>query len=437
VEYRAVSPQGEVRWIRAIGGFYYDANGTPTRFDGITVDVSDSKLKEEIIQDARAEAEKANKAKDQFLATLSHELRTPLTPVLATLGLWEKRLEPPAGFRDDVQMIRRNIELEARLIDDLLDLTRVVKGKLIVSPEKIDVHDLIRHVVTVCSDDVLSKKIELTLKLDAENHHVKADSARLQQVLWNILRNAVKFSPRQSGVIVTTSNAPGGELRITMADHGIGMSPETLRKLFKPFEQGGDAITRRFGGLGLGLAISKALVDVQGGSIEAHSDGLGKGSSFTIVLPVLSAIDAAAAPIPKPATSTAESRRLHILLAEDHVDTARILKLVMSNWGHQVEIAESVARAVMMAREGTFDLLISDIGLPDGSGLDLMRQIRTFSRLPGIALTGYGMDEDIAATREAGFNAHLTKPTDLQQLQESIGKLSDATPATNGDDLQV
>jgi|GEM_PF-1695929 len=436
VEYRAVSPQGQSRWIRAIGRFYYDNAGHPTRFDGITVDISDSKLKEEIIQDARSQAETANKAKDQFLATLSHELRTPLTPVLATLGMWEKNPNPPDDFREDVQMIRRNIELEARLIDDLLDLTRIVKGKLIVSPEKVDVHDLIRHVVTVCNDDMQSKKIVLSLKLEAQHYHVKADSARMQQVLWNILRNAVKFSPRQAGVNVTTSNGPTGDLRITIDDRGIGMSPETIGKLFRPFEQGGDAVTRRFGGLGLGLAISKALIDVQGGTIVAHSDGLGKGSSFTISIPALSAREVAASPTQKPAAIGIDGRRLRILLAEDHVDTARILKLVMSNWGHDVETAESVARAVGMARDNPYDLLISDIGLPDGTGLDLIKQVRTFSQVPAIALTGYGMDEDIAASRQAGFNAHLTKPTDLQQLQQSINKLAEPN-AADGNSLQV
>ncbi len=424
IEYRAVSQHGRERWIRAAGRFYYDAHARPTRFDGVTMDITDRKAREKTIQEARAQAEAANKAKDQFLATLSHELRTPLTPVLATLGMWDKSDGTPAGFHEDVQMLRRNIELEARLIDDLLDLTRVVKGKLTVSLEKIDVHDLLHHVANVCKEDVQSKKIDLKLKLDAPNPIVKADSARLQQVLWNILRNAVKFSPRQSGVDVATSNTPEGNLHITVSDHGIGMTPQTMQKLFKPFEQGSDEITRRFGGLGLGLAISKALVDAQGGTIQAASEGLGRGSTFTIELPSLTAKEAAAATPKQPASAEENGRHLRILLAEDHVDTARILKLVMSNWGHQVETAGSVAGAVDLAKENRFDLVISDIGLPDGTGLDLMRAIRKFSQVPAIALTGYGMDEDIAATRQAGFNAHLTKPTDLTQLQTSIAKLS-------------
>ena len=425
IEYRTVSPDGDIRWVRAIGRFYYDGKNEPVRFDGITIDVSAAKTQEQVVQDARRQAEAANRAKDQFLATLSHELRTPLTPVLATLNLWDNNPGPPPAFRDDVQMIRRNIELEARLIDDLLDLTRVVKGKLVVTLEKVDVHELIRHVITVCNEDVQSKKIELRTRLEARDFAVKADSGRLQQVLWNILRNAVKFSPRQSIVEVATANDSAGHLRITISDRGIGMSPATIDKLFKPFEQGDADITRRFGGLGLGLAISKALLDVQGGTIAAHSEGLGRGSVFTITLPALSASDVARVAKPKPSTSTSGSRRLRILLAEDHVDTARILKLVMTNWGHSVETAGTVAGAVSLAKENHFDLLISDIGLPDGTGLDLMKRVREFSHMPGIALTGYGMDDDIHASRQAGFNAHLTKPTDLNQLQVSISKLAD------------
>jgi CheY-like chemotaxis protein/anti-sigma regulatory factor (Ser/Thr protein kinase) len=292
--------------------------------------------------------------------------------------------------------------------------------------EKLDVHDLIRHVVTVCGEDVQSKKIALRLRLDAAHFEVKADSARLQQVLWNILRNAVKFSPRQSEVEIVTVNGPNDTLQITIKDQGIGMSQHTIDKLFKPFEQGSDEITRRFGGLGLGLAISKALLDVQGGTIEAYSDGLGKGSVFTIILPTLSATEVAKLTPPKPMTNDEDAKRLRILLAEDHVDTARILKLVMTNWGHSVETAGTVAMAVQLAKQQPFDLVISDIGLPDGTGLDLMRQVRKFSQVPSIALTGYGMDEDITASREAGFNAHLTKPTDLQQLQSSITQLATA-----------
>lgn len=425
IEYRTVAHDGRMRWIRAIGRFFYDAKDQPIRFDGITIDVSDKKAREQAIQEARGQAEAANRAKDQFLATLSHELRTPLTPVLATLGMWDKQPGPPPGFRDEVQMLKRNVELEARLIDDLLDLTRVVKGKLVVSLERVDVHELLEHVATVCHEDVQSKKIHLEMNLQARQHFVRADSGRLQQVLWNILRNAVKFSPRESRVQVTTGNDAAGRLEISISDHGIGMTPQTIQKLFKPFEQGDSEITRRFGGLGLGLAISKALIDVQGGTIKAYSEGLGKGSAFTITLPVLSEKDAMTAQPSKSTNGGASSKRLRILLAEDHVDTSRILKLVMTNWGHEVETAGTVSQAVELAKMDRFDVLISDIGLPDGTGLDLIRQVRVFSQVPAIALTGYGMDEDVTASRAAGFNAHLTKPTDLQQLQTSINQLAD------------
>lgn len=427
VEYRTVSPEGRVRWVRAMGRFYFHPNGDPARFDGITVDVTDRKRYEQELQHAQAQAEDANRAKDQFLATLSHELRTPLTPVLAMLGMWDSgAVDLPAPLRAQVQMLRRNVELEARLIDDLLDLTRVVKGKLVLATDTVDVHDILMNVANVCEEERKSKNVQISMKLNAHEPRVKADSARLQQVFWNILRNAIKFSPSGSSVDVQTSDGAEGQLKIRFSDHGIGMAPETLGRLFRPFEQGGQDVTRRFGGLGLGLAISKALVDAHGGTLTAESDGPGNGSAFTVTLKALdeSATRAPADASPANPASTNGKPPLRVLIVEDHLDTAHILSIVVRSWGHQVEIADSVVRGVQAAKDQPFDIILSDIGLPDGTGLDLIRQVRVFSQVPAIALTGFGMDEDIAQSRTAGFNAHLTKPTDLSDLEQLLYQLT-------------
>jgi PAS domain S-box-containing protein len=425
VEFRTVSPAGHLRWVRAMGRFFYNDKNEPTRFDGITIDVTDRKLVEQRLREAHERAESANKAKDQFLATLSHELRTPLTPVLATLGMWDRNdADLPAHVRAEVAMMRRNIELEARLIDDLLDLTRVVRGKMVLSPQPVDVHEILQEVVNTCHEDTRTKNIDVALELGATAPTVKADPARLQQVFWNILRNAIKFSPRNSHVQVATGNVDG-QLSVTISDSGIGMTPEQLERLFRPFEQGSEDITRRFGGLGLGLAISKALVDAHGGKLQAHSEGEGCGARFTVTLPSVAENPAKPASQPAPEPKLVRPRR-RVLIVEDHADTARILEMVIRNWGHEVTIADSVATAIAAARDGDFDLILSDIGLPDGTGLDLIRQVRAFSPVPAIALTGFGMDDDVARTRAAGFNAHLTKPTNLHELEVLLNQLTAA-----------
>jgi PAS domain S-box-containing protein len=417
-----------------------DDSGAPVRdrygrVHGVVLvfrDFSEYKRHESAIQEARRAAERASQAKDQFMAALSHELRTPLTPVLAMLTTWEDDREIPEQYKSDLQMMRRNVELEARLIDDLLDLTRVVKGKLTINVERADVHDILRHVQQTCKSEANARHIHVVMDLAAKHHHVMADSARLQQIFWNILRNATKFSNETGEVIVATADTPAGMMEISFTDHGIGMEQQTLDKLFRPFEQGGPAITRRFGGLGLGLAISKALVDIQGGTLAAESAGLGKGARFKVQLPpaLPAPAETGAAPeqqtrLPKPV------KKLRILLVEDHADTAKTMARLLSNLGHHVQTAGTVADALNIARHHNPDLILSDIGLPDGDGVELLSQLRQFTNAPAIALTGFGMDEDIARTAAAGFRAHITKPVNFQRLQMMVHQVA-MTPQPDG-----
>lgn len=379
-------------------------------------------------QAARAEADAANHAKDQFLAVLSHELRTPLSPVVMSIAAMEDDPCLPAALRDDVAMIRRNVELEAKLIDDLLDMSRVISGKLRLQMQPTSVHDTLRHVFQVCAGDLRGKELDLAADLDATEDRVMADPARLQQVFWNLLKNAVKFTPKGGTITVRTrsfdSRRPGrpARLAVEIRDTGIGIAPGMLPKVFDAFEQGDVKVTVQSGGLGLGLAISKALVDLHGGTIRASSSGRNRGACFTVELATTEPAAEeqwAAAP---PAVEV-EDKRLALLIVEDHPDMAEILARLLQSAGYDVETAGSVAEALETAAAAPFDLLISDIGLPDASGLDLMRQIRDRYGIPGIALSGYGMEEDLRKSREAGFLDHVVKPINLDQLKAVIRRV--------------
>lgn len=392
-------------------------------------DFSDHKAAERQLLAAKEEAEAANVAKDNFLATLSHELRTPLTPVLASLSIWSESRDLPEDLRDDLQMVRRNIELEARLIDDLLDLTRIVRGKLSLHIETVDLHGLINSVTEMYRSEIQGKKLRLSMNLEAQKYQVRSDIGRMQQVLWNILKNAAKFTPEQGEIRIYTENDGDGRARIRISDTGIGMTRETLEKLFEPFEQGAEDIVKRYGGLGLGLAISKALIEAQGGTIAAESEGPNRGATFILTLPIADGLlaEAASNSLQSAAKNDIGSQRpLRILLVEDHVDTARVMTRLLSGLGHTVQAESSVANAFKAIQQSAFDVLISDIGLPDGTGMDLIRQVRqTLNlKLPAIALTGYGMEEDIVRCREAGFSQHLTKPVNFHNLDSLVRRLT-------------
>jgi len=385
-------------------------------------DFSDHKQAEAELRRAKEAAEEANIAKDNFLATLSHELRTPLTPVATTLAVWEEEGKLPPAFIPDVQVMRRNVALEARLIDDLLDLTRIVRGKLTLNPEVASIHELIRDVASMYQSEVNSSNLKLSMHLEATRPYVYVDPGRLQQIFWNIFKNATKFTPKGGTIDVSTDSDDSGRVKIDIRDDGIGMTPETIAKLFRPFEQGTDEIVKRYGGLGLGMAISKALIDALGGTIKASSQGMHKGSTFTVELPTVNPPYAATPQASAlPANVQEVSRR--ILLVEDHTDTANAMSRLLRGLGHDVTIADSVSAAMQALPQGSFNLLLSDIGLPDGTGMDLIRQIRKSSRIPAIALTGFGMEDDVADCKAAGFDEHLTKPINFQKLKTVIDQI--------------
>ncbi|MDP9292077.1 MAG: ATP-binding protein [Verrucomicrobiota bacterium] len=386
-------------------------------------DITDHKTSQRELERAKHEAERANAAKDDFLAALSHELRTPLTPVLMTVSAMRQAADLPPSVLEDVEMIKRNVELEARLIDDLLDLTRVTRGKLELDLQTVDLHVLLGHTVEICCEKRAGLQPSCVgLHLEAKEHHVRGDPARLQQVFWNLINNAIKFTPAGKAIDLFTSNPEPGKVAIRVRDEGAGIEAETLPRLFNAFEQGGRTITRRYGGLGLGLAISKSLVEQHGGEISAASEGSGRGATMSVVLSSAPAAESRAQAPDSPAEDT--ERPLRILVVEDHENTLVTLTRLLTRAGHSVECARNVAAAIETAGSDEFDLIISDLGLPDGSGIELIRKLRETISTPAIALSGYGMEEDLQASREAGFNEHLTKPVDWKRLRAAIGHVS-------------
>jgi PAS domain S-box-containing protein len=368
---------------------------------------------------AKEAAESANRAKDQFLSVLSHELRTPLTPVLAAVSMLETDVGVPEHLRAQVTMIRRNVETEARLVDDLLDVTRIARGKMRLHFEVVDAHAAIRDVVAMFAKEVDAKSLEVTVSLRAKAHHVWADAARLQQILANLLSNAVKFTPENGSITLRTSNE-NGTIKMEVIDTGVGIEAEVKSRVFEPFEQGEKTTTRKFGGLGLGLSIVKSLVEMHKGSISVTSEGLNRGSTFTLRIDTV-APTAKSAPADLMEEAAGSPKR--ILLVEDHADTREVLTRLLRSLGCSVTAVASVKEAIEAAGRETFDLLVSDIGLPDGSGVDVMRHVAQRHGFKGIALSGYGQDEDLRRSRDAGFVTHLIKPVSLQTLHEALKRV--------------
>src|SRR5213080_1979441 len=373
---------------------------------------------EEALQQQKAVIETANRTKDQFLAMLSHELRTPLTPVISALEGLETEPARTEETKASLAMIRRNVELETQLIDDLLDFTRITKDKLQLRFAPVDAHLAISNVVEICRAEAASKQLDVHLNLRASTYNVAADAAKFQQIIWNVLKNAIKFTPEEGEIAISSLNPSPEVLTISVRDTGIGIDPEVMRRIFEPFEQGNRSFERRFGGLGLGLAISKSLAQAHGGTLTVQSDGPDRGSTFLLSMQTTSPAEG----LGSPARAGDETSRqgLRILLVDDHQDTCAALEKLLVRRGHLVAATHNVRSAMEAAARNRFDLLISDIALPDGSGIDLMTQLQAISKMPGIAISGFGNNRDIEKSLEAGFCEHLIKPVKLETLEAAM-----------------
>jgi PAS domain S-box-containing protein len=451
IAFRVLDADGTVRHMASRGRVFFDREGNPIRMSGVSMDVTKSKQIEQALHDAKEAAESANREKDQFLAIVSHELRTPLTPVLATVAMLEHDEHLSTQVQQELQMIRRNVEVEARLIDDLLDINRIARGKLDLHRQVVDVRVLLEHAIqNYCAAPAAKKGVRLSMDLPASETHVFVDSSRITQVFWNLLQNACKFTPNGGSIRVRAYNEfrhvdlnknvlppgedpPLAELVVEITDTGMGISAETLPRIFNAFEQGERSQGRSFGGLGLGLAISRAIMELHGGSIAASSEGRNKGATFTIRLHTVKPIAPADGDkAVRFAPDRVAARSLRVLVVEDHMDTAEQFARLLQRAGHEVICAANIKQAQMYAmvtpdqnRACAFDILISDLDLPDGSGRDLMRNLAKRYPIRGIAVSGHGMKEDVESSIAAGFSHHITKPVNWQELQHAIQKIAE------------
>ena len=326
-----------------------------------------------------------------------------------------------------LEVIRRNVEHEARLIDDLLDLSRVTRGTVTLHPEVVDVHQCVRTVLEMCRGEIDDKGLAVSTSLRASHYLVWADPARIRQVLWNVLQNAVRFTQEGGRIDIRTANAEGGRLRVQVKDTGIGIEPEAMGTIFNAFAQGEKTLARKYGGLGLGLSIAKMLLDLHpGAALRAESEGRDRGATFTLEFDAVRApvVQAPHAPAALRLVQPGGKRPLRLLVVEDHPDSREMLALQLTSAGYIVETAAGVGEALALASSAPYDLLISDLGLPDGSGLDLMRQVKERHGLRGIAVSGFGMDEDVTRSRAAGFEHHLIKPVNWEALNEIIERVA-------------
>lgn len=442
-EYRIMRSDGEIRWIAAQGILFRDAEGQAVRMIGSNRDITDRKRTEETLRNdliardikefkgieseqerlleasktAKDLADNFNRAKERFTAVLSEELRTLLTPVLATVTSLERQSARPADLQEDIELLQHSVELGVALVDDLLDATTANRGKTVMHPVTVDADACLQTALRICREEIDAKHLIISLGLQDTHHHVWADPTRLMQVFWILLKNAVKFTPNGGRISLRSTN-DNGNWKVQVSDSGIGISPEVLPRIFEVDEHEEEDTTRSSGNSRQGLSIAKAIVETHSGNLTVSSMGEDKGVTFSVELAtVLEAPTSPPSPT-VPAPSAEQPRK--ILLVDDHPDTLLTLSKLLRKWGYVVETAECVRVALERAAREPFDALVSDVGLPDGTGMEIMRRLKELYGIRGIALSGYGTEEDIRESREAGFSEHLIKPVSFGALRSSL-----------------
>jgi PAS domain S-box-containing protein len=422
VEYRIVAPDGTVRWCEGKGNVEYDEAGRPVRMSGVCMIVSRRKEAEL----ARlAAAEEANRLKDEFLATLSHELRTPLNAILGWVQILQTESLGPDRARQAIDVIGRNARLQGQLIEDILDVSRIITGKLRVERAPLSIGPLLEAAVAGVAPVAEARGIVLTKSIAADLPPVQGDTRRLHQVVGNVLANALKFTPAGGRVAVTCSVTEGG-VQIEVADTGVGIEPEFQPYIFERFRQADSRSTRRHGGLGLGLAIARYLVEQHDGTISAHSDGVGRGTTVTIVLPA--DISTPGEDLLVPAGGVHSAVRLDgkvVMIVDDEADSRDMLASLVESRGATVVRCESTADALdRIAAAPTIDLLVADIAMPDADGYELIQRLRaTMNRTPAIAVTAFARFEDHIRALEAGYDGYCAKPIDVGHLLGAMERL--------------
>ncbi|HQU85304.1 MAG TPA: PAS domain-containing protein [Pyrinomonadaceae bacterium] len=449
VEYRTVDGEtGRIKWIRALGRGFYDENDNPYRFDGITIDISDEKLiqveREQLLwseKNARAEAENANRLKDEFLATLSHELRTPLSSILGWSRMLREMNLPESQREKAIETIERNAKSQAQLIEDILDVSRITSGKLRLNVQPIEVAPIIELVLESVRPAAAAKGIRLQKVLDSDGM-ISGDADRLQQIIWNLMSNAIKFTPKGGKVAIKLERIDS-HVEVTVTDNGQGIEAEALPFIFERFRQSDSSTTRVHGGLGLGLAIVRHLVELHGGTVQAHSEGKDCGAVFSLnfpIIPLRSDKDQFFENVQKSVlgseqknlasiTCPPEIKGLRVLLVDDEPDTLEILMFVFSSCEAKVKGVSSVDAALEILAQEEFDVLVSDIGMPYKDGFDLIKTLRKLpaekgGRIPAVALTAYARFEDRMKVLSAGFQMHIPKPVEPAELLTVVANLA-------------
>ncbi len=435
-EFRVVRPDGSVLWVLDDGQFEVDGSGRPLRMRGILRDITEQKVLEAKLEQAHREAEAANQAKDQFLATLSHELRTPLNAILGWASILRGSGLGEAELRQGLEVIERNARIQTQLIDDLLDMSRIISGKMRLDIQPVDPVSFIGAAIDTVRPAAEAKGIRLTSLLDPGTGPITGDPNRLQQVVWNLLSNAVKFTGKNGRVQVLLERV-NSHIEITVADTGVGISAESLPHVFDRFHQGDVSPTRVTSGLGLGLAIVKHLVELHGGTVSVSSAGEGQGATFTIALP-LTVVQRDAEPSerlhPRGLTPVASAFRrvdlsgVKVLVVDDQVDALELIKRVLEECDAEVLAAGSADEALRALQAAAPHVLVTDIGMPDVDGYELLRRVRAMEparggRLPAIALTAFARSEDRTRALRAGFLAHVAKPVEPTELVATVASV--------------
>jgi signal transduction histidine kinase len=390
-------------------------------------------------QAARSEAEAANRIKDQFLATLSHELRTPLTAIIGWTGLLRSRDFDAELQAQALETVERNARTQAQLIDDLLDVSRIVSGKLLLDVSEVELDKVVANAINVVRPAADAKGIRIAYDKEAKRNFIKGDAARLQQIAWNLLSNAVKFTP-EGGFVRVRLECAGAHVKLSVSDSGKGIDADFLPHVFDRFRQADSATTRNYGGLGLGLAIVRHLVELHGGTVGAESGGEGQGATFSTTFPLLAVSTETGCAEPARAggrDSRATSGRpelggLKVLVVDDEPDTRQVISAVISKSGAEVKTCASVLEALETLKRWKPDILMSDIGMPGEDGYSLIRKVRALSiesggLIPAAALTAYARDDDRERALAAGFQMHVAKPIGSRELIDVLAGLAGRT----------
>jgi len=430
LELRLRQPDATTRWVRMSTQILYADDGTPARVIGAVIDVQVLKEAAAARERMLAEAERTNRAKDEFLATMSHELRTPLNAMLGWSRMLKVGTVGGEKLAKGLDVIERNARTQARLVSDLLDVSRIISGKLRLAMRRIDLASIVLAAVDVVKPAADAKRVRLVARIAPEVGPMLADPDRVQQIVWNLLTNAVRFTPAEGVVSIDVERADS-LARIVVADTGAGIAQEHLTSIFDRFRQVDGSTTRAHGGLGLGLSIVRYLVEAHGGSVSAESEGLGKGARFVVTFPVRAVaapadyVDPTATPVPERSWTNTDPplRGVRALVVDDDRDSLELLRLVLEGAGAVFTGVTSAQQA--LDAPGPYDVIISDIGMPQMDGYALMRRIRARDEagdVPAIALTAYARAEDAERAIRAGYQAHLAKPVDEHELLETVAR---------------